>query len=353
MSQRVTPHGRGAILVVDDQEPNVHALRRILESAGYPAVEGITDPRLAVSRFKALQPDLVLVDLQMPGLDGFAVLEQLRALRPADTFLPIVVLTGDDSMGARERALALGATDFIAKPFHVTEVLLRIRNLLESRYLHLLLHDEKSLLERRVEEQSRELRKAQLEVLVRLGRAAEFRDDETGHHAQRVGELAAWVGREAGLDEEAVLVLRHAAPLHDIGKIGIPDRILLKPGTLTPEEFEVMKTHTTIGAALLTGGGTPIARTAEAIALAHHERWDGQGYPHGQAGPGIPLEARLVSLADFFDALTHDRPYRPAWPRERVLAMIVDERERRFDPRLVDAFFGLDHSMSRCSVELE
>ncbi len=342
MSQARTDFGSGPILVVDDQEANIRLLDRILQSAGYPPVEGITDPRQAVERFNALRPDLVLLDLQMPELDGFAVLEQLRALSPPGTFLPIIVLTGDDSMASRERALTLGATDFIGKPFHVPEVLLRIRNLLESRFLHLLLHDEKALLERRVEEQSRELVKAQLELLERLGQAAEFRDDETGQHSQRVGQLAARLGREVGLDEEAVEMLRRAAPLHDIGKIGIPDRILLKAGPLTPDELAVMRTHTTIGATLLAGGVMPLTQTAQAIALAHHERWDGKGYPHGLTGSVTPLEARLVSLADFFDALSHDRPYRRAWEPERVLETIREEREGKFEPEIVDAFFRLE-----------
>jgi putative two-component system response regulator len=165
-----------------------------------------------------------------------------REESPPDKFVPIVILTGDDSLAARERALTLGATDFIGKPFHDSEVLLRIRNLLETRFLHLLLHDEKALLQRRVEEQSRELMKAQSEVLERLGQAAEFRDDDTGHHSQRVAEVSARLGRVIGLKDERVGILRRAAPLHDIGKIGIPDRILLKPGALTPEEFAVMKT---------------------------------------------------------------------------------------------------------------
>ena len=344
MQPTATPLATSPILVIDDQKTNVDILQRILQVGGYQRVESVTDPYQAVARFNALQPDLVLLDLQMPGMDGYAVLEQLRGLRPHDTFLPIVILTGDDSLAARERALALGATDFIGKPFHVSEVLLRIKNLLETRFLHLLLHDEKALLERRVEEQSQELMRAQLEVLARLGQAAEFRDDETGQHCQRVGEVAARLGREIGLDEDKIGILRLAAPLHDIGKIGIPDRILLKPGSLTTEEFAVMKTHTTIGASLLAGGAAALTQTAQAIALSHHERWDGHGYPHGRAGSEIPLAARLVSLADVYDALTHDRPYRSAWPLDRVLETLKLERERRFEPEIVDAFFRLEGS---------
>jgi putative two-component system response regulator len=334
-------------MIVDDQEANIRVLRRMLSVAGYHEITSVAEPRAALDTFMSFRPDLVLLDLQMPGLDGFSVLGQLQGSIAADQFLPILMLTGEDGVEARERALGMGAKDFIGKPFHVSEVLLRIRNLLETRFLHLLLHDQKAVLERQVEEKSRDLLKSQVEVLERLAQAAEFRDDETGQHAQRVGEASAALAGVLALSHESALLIRRAAPLHDIGKIGIPDRILLKPGPLTPEEYDVMKTHAAIGAKLLTGGITALSRMAQTIALSHHERWDGKGYPHGLSREDIPIEARIVSLADFFDALSHARPYRPAVPVDRVRAMIENERGRAFDPELTGAFLELELGVER------
>jgi putative two-component system response regulator len=333
------------VLIIDDQATNVRLLHRMLTVAGYHEIRGITEPREAFDAFVEFQPDLVLLDLQMPGMDGFAVMEQLQQTVAEDQFLPILVLTGEGGVGARERALGMGAKDFVDKPFHVTEVMLRIRNLLETRFLHLLLHDQKAALKRQVDDKTRELFASQTEALDRLAQAAEFRDVDTGQHAQRVGELSATLGLASGLPEERVTLLRRAAPLHDLGKIGIPDSILLKPGPLTPAEFEVMKAHTTIGARLLEGGATPLIQMAQTIALSHHEKWNGTGYPNALQGDAIPVEARIVAVADFFDALTHDRPYRSACALPQVREMMLAERERAFDPEIVERF--LDGSARR------
>ena len=330
------------ILIVDDQPENITLLRRVLSKAGFSETESTSDPTQAEKLYLAYRPDLVLLDLHMPGMDGFAVLERLRRLTARGTYLPILVLTGDHDPFKRRRALSAGATDFLAKPFDTVEVILRIRNLLETRHLHRLLSEHNAVLEQGVRQRTRELEDAQAEILMRLAAAAEHRDDDTGRHTLRVGELSAAIADALALSPEEVELIGAAAPLHDVGTIGVPDRILLKAGKLTPEEFTVMKTHTGIGAAILAGGRSALVMEAERIALNHHERWDGSGYPNGLAGDAIPLGARIVAVADVFDALTHDRPYRPAWRLDRVMDEIGAQAGRHFDPGVVAAF--LTHS---------
>ena len=323
------------ILVVDDEKYNVRALSRILTAAGYRAIQMTTDPATVRDLCREFHPDLVLLDLHMPALDGVAVLEQLRAAAPPQSYLPVLMLTGDQSAASRHRALAAGATDFVTKPFEMDEVLLRIRNLLETRYLHQEISLQNQHLETRVRERTAELQDAQLDTLERLAIAAEFRDDETGRHTERVGEIAAVLASRLDLSDDEVFLIRRAAPLHDVGKIGIPDAILRKPGPLTAAEFARMQDHTTIGAQILSGGRSRVVRMAEEIALTHHEHWNGMGYPRGLAGETIPLVGRLVMVADVFDALSSDRVYRAAWPPERVLAYIEQYAGERFDPRIV------------------
>jgi putative two-component system response regulator len=320
------------ILVVDNEASNVRTLSRILHAAGYTNVVATTDPTKVLTLFAEQEPDLVLLDLHMPVLDGVAVLEHLAEVAAPHSYLPVLVLTGDSSQQARRRALSKGAKDFVTKPFEVDEVLLRIRNLLETKYLHREIAAENVLLEQRVKERTVDLEGAHLDTLERLAVAAEFRDDDTGRHTERVAASSALLGRVAGLDGEAVELLRRAAPLHDLGKIGIPDVILRKPGPLTPDEWEIMKTHTTAGARILGGGKSRVMRLAEEIALSHHERWDGTGYPEARAGEAIPLVARVVAVADVFDALTSDRVYRKAWASEDALAHIQGQAGSHFDP---------------------
>jgi putative two-component system response regulator len=323
------------ILVVDNEAANVRTLSRILSVAGYTNVVATTDPTRVLALFAEQEPDLVLLDLHMPVLDGVAVLERLAEVTAPQSYLPVLVLTGDSSQQARRRALSKGAKDFVTKPFEVDEVLLRIRNLLETRFLHREIATENVVLEQRVKERTADLESAHLETLERLAAAAEFRDDDTGRHTERVASISALLGRAAGLDDEQVELLRRAAPLHDLGKIGIPDAILRKPGPLTPEEWEVMKTHTTAGARILGGGKSRVIRLAEEIALSHHERWNGSGYPEGRAGEAIPLAARIVAVADVFDALTSDRVYRKAWAPDDVLDYLQGHAGEHFDPALV------------------
>jgi putative two-component system response regulator len=250
------------------------------------------------------------------------------------------MLTADSSNETKRRALAGGVKDFLTKPFDAAECVLRIENLLETRSLYTTISKQNEFLEERVAERTRELEGAQVEILQRLAAAAEFRDDETGEHTHRVGQLAALLATGVGLSAAQVDLIRRAAPLHDVGKIGIPDSILRKPGRLTHEERRIMQTHVTIGAAMLAGGRSVLVQTAERIARSHHERWDGKGYPDGHAGERIPIEARVVAVVDFLDALTHKRPYRPAWSLERAVAKIVAGRESHFDPAVVDALLA-------------
>ncbi len=330
----------GRILIVDDEPANVRLMEEILGRAGYDSVLGLTDARRVLGAFDEFQPDLVVLDLHMPHLDGFALMAKLRTRIAADSFLPILVLTGDISPAVRKRALSSGAKDFVNKPLDAGEILLRIRNLLETRFLHLEIQGQKQVLEDRVRERTGELEHARLETLERLARAAEYRDYDTGLHAQRVGDVAAMVARELGVEEAEAVLVQQAAPLHDIGKIGISDSILLKPDRLTPAEFEVMKAHAAIGAGMLAGSQSPVLRLAEAIARYHHERWDGRGYA-GVKGRAIPLVARVVTVVDVFDALTHSRPYRPRWPVEQALTYIREGSGAAFDPEVVKAFLGV------------
>ena len=330
------------ILVVDDQPLNVALLEKILFNAGFTRVESTTDSREVEARVGHELPDLILLDLLMPNLDGFGVMERLAPfVQETGTYLPILVLTADASPETKRRALAAGAHDFLTKPFDPTEVELRLRNLLATRSLHLQLQGHAQLLEHKVHERTQELEEARLEILERLALAAEYRDDDTGRHTDRVGRACGLLSRAMGLPDADVELMRRASPLHDIGKIGVPDSILLKPGKLTAEEFAVMKQHTAIGARILSGSRFPLLRVAEQIALTHHERWDGSGYPGGLAGEDIPLPGRILAIVDVFDALISVRPYKRAWTHEEALAELDLQRGRHFDPRVLDAFLEM------------
>jgi putative two-component system response regulator len=324
------------ILIVDDEPANVDVLRRMLQRAGFNRLASTNDPREAAVLYIKLRPDLILLDLHMPEMDGLEVMDQLNQIAEA-SYLPILMLTGDMSPEARREALSRGAKDFVNKPFNTEEVLLRIRTLLETRFLYLQIQTQNQLLEAKVRERTRELEAAQIEIIERLARAAEFRDDNTGQHTERVGQMAALLAKEIGLPDAQVSLIRRAAPLHDVGKIGIPDSILLKLGKLTPDEFALVKTHTTIGARILSGSRFSLLRLAEEIAFSHHERWDGSGY-EGITRDSIPLAGRIVAVADVFDALTQKRPYKAAWPVADAIAEMDRQRGRQFDPDLVDAF---------------
>jgi putative two-component system response regulator len=334
MSLRSYKHAR--ILVVDDESDNVDLLRRILQRAGLSKIEATCDPREAVPLYVRFRPDLILLDLHMPDMSGLEVMDELNQIAEA-SYLPILVLTADLTQELRQEALSRGAKDFLSKPFSNEEVLLRISTLLETRFLYLQIQTQNQVLEVKVRERTRALEAAQIEIIERLAKAAEFRDDNTGQHTERVGQMAALLARQIGLPDAQVSLIRRAAPLHDVGKIGVPDAILLKQGRLTPEEFDVVRTHTTIGARILSGSRFPILQLAEEIALSHHERWDGSGYG-GMEGDAIPLAGRVVTVADVFDALTQQRPYKEAWPIGEALAELDRQRGRQFEPKLVESF---------------
>jgi putative two-component system response regulator len=325
-------------LIVDDELTNVIVLERMLEEWGCYQVQSTTDPHQAVELFTEFQPDIVLLDLMMPKLNGFEVMQLLLPLIPDTDFLPILVLTADTTMPTKHKSLAVGAHDFLSKPFDMVELSLRISNLIHTRFLHRQLRDQNQILDQKVRKRTRELAQAETDTLECLALAGEYRDDDTGQHTRRVGLLSGRLATALGLDEKQATLLGRAAPLHDAGKIGIPDHILLKPGKLTSQEFAEMKTHTRIGNAIMGSHHTPLLKQAAEIALTHHERWDGKGYPEGLAGDDIPLAGRIVAVADVFDALTHDRPYKKAWPVEDAADEIQMQSGRQFDARVVTAF---------------
>ena len=326
------------ILMVDDEQANLDLLRRILEPVGFKNLEGTVDPFQVLPLCRQRQPDLVLLDIAMPGKNGFEVLAEIREQMEEEEYLPVLVLTSDHSPETKRRSLSAGAQDFLTKPLSPAEVRLRVRNLLETRFLHLALRDHNRHLEERVRERTAELEEAHAEILARLARATEYRDDETGEHTRRVGRLSGAIAQELGLDPEEVSLIQRVAPLHDVGKIGIPDDILLHPGRLTPEHMKVMRSHTEIGGDLMAGSGIPLLDLAEQIARTHHERWDGSGYPAGLSGEEIPIAGRIVGVADSFDALSHRRPYEPAWTAEDAWWEIARKAGTDFDPGVVDAF---------------
>ena len=328
------------ILIVEDEPGIIALLEFILEDAGYSNVVSTTDPRQAVDLYLGLSPDLILLDLHMPHKSGLEVMWDLREL-VAESFVPVLMLTGDISQEAKVRALATGAKDFLQKPFDNTEVRLRIRNLLETRYLYQQLEGQNNQLEQLVRERTSQLEDAKVEILKRLALAAEFRDDQTGRHTERVGMLSGRMAEHLGLSSAEVETIRRAAPLHDVGKIGIPDSILLKPARLSQPERELMKKHTRIGARLLSNSISPILQVAEGIAETHHERADGRGY-WGISGDEIPIAGRIVAVADVFDALVHVRPYKEAWPVESARNEIRNQAGAQFDPDVVESFLMVE-----------
>ncbi|MPY87989.1 MAG: response regulator [Luteitalea sp.] len=335
------PLTRARILIVDDQTSTVRLLERLLTTGGYSNIHATTDPRRTAEMVDRLAPDLVLLDLHMPDVDGFEVMQSLAPRVAVDRFLPILVVTADSTLESRQHALSAGARDFLQKPFDAVEALLRIRNLLLTRFLYLQLEREKDGLERTVKERTRKLEAVPNEILDRLARAAEDRDDNTGEHARRVGWLAGQIAEALGRPQRECELVARAATLHDVGKIGIPDAVLLKEGTLAADEMAVMQDHTTIGARILSGSRSELLRLAETIALHHHERWAGGGYPTGLVGAAIPLAARMTHVADAFDAMTHPRRYRRVLTEDEALAVIREEAGKEFDPDVVEAFLAI------------
>ncbi len=342
------------ILVVDDEYDNLYLIHDMLVPQGYKvSLASSGEEVMDLARTEDL--DVVLLDINMPGMDGFEVLKTLKG-NGHTKFVPVVMVTGQGDVAHRIKALELGADDFLTKPVDCMELRARVRSLVKVKAFHDHLIDHQKRLALEVDERTRALRRAterlhdtheklkhaSLDTIYHLSRAAEYKDEDTGEHIRRMSNYAAAIARRLNLDNGVVNGILYAAPMHDIGKIGIPDRVLLKPGKLDPEEWEIMKQHTVIGAKILEGGKTEFIRLASVIAMTHHEKWDGTGYPRGLKGKRIPLVGRITALADVFDALTSKRPYKEAFSVEEALKIIEAERGGHFDPDVVDAFLSLD-----------
>lgn len=326
------------ILIVDDNPTNVLLLQRMLEAEGYANVEGITDSRQTRELHEANPFDLILLDIRMPHLDGYGVMAELKATCGKGCYLPVMVLTAQTDQETKIQALEAGAMDFLHKPFDRVEALTRIRNMIHARLLHKQVQGQNAILEEKVRERTHELEETRLEVVKRLGVAANYKDNETGLHVTRMAKIAGVIARKAGMTDEDAELLIQASPMHDIGKIGIPDSILLKPGKLTDEERTHMQEHSLIGAEILGEHEWPLMQMARIVALTHHEKWDGTGYPKGLKGDDIPLVGRICAIADVLDALTSDRPYKKGWDFDDAVAFIKDSAGAHFDPELVEKF---------------
>jgi len=324
------------ILAVDDNILNIQILKKILANAGFINITTTTDPTQALALYKELQPDLVLLDLNMPKMDGFAVMVQLSILNPED-YLPLLILTAEEE-SIRFKALQSGAKDFLHKPYEHMDVLLKSRNIIEVRLLYNQVRNHNASLDQQVNDRIKEIRDTRLEVIQRLAIAAELRDAGTGKHIYRMSRYSRILALAIGFTKEQGELLLTTSPLHDIGKIAIPDSILLKPSALTPHEFDIIKTHTTLGAKMLSGSDSVFLKMAETIALSHHEKWDGRGYPRGTRGEDIPLVGRICAVADVFDALSSSRPYKQAWTFDKTMDELTQMKGTHFEPRLVDAF---------------
>lgn len=340
------------ILVVDDDASVRRVFQRLLAREGYEvllASDG--DAALAIAAHEPI--DTILLDMNMPGMSGLDVCRGLRA-DPRHIHTPVVFVAGMDDREARREALQAGATDFLGKPFDEIELLARLRNSVRVKLYFDSIARERSDLRgevdrhlqeleaasSRLERLQRELAVARQETIERLAKAAEYRDDETAAHLHRMSAFCYLLGQKAGLDEDTCEMLRIASPMHDVGKLGVPDHILLKPGRLSTEEYAIMKQHAEIGYRILAGSDSPLVRFAATIAHTHHEQWAGTGYPRGLSGEAIPLEGRIAAVADVFDALTSARPYKKAWPLEDAVAHLRKGAGSHFDPALVDLFLG-------------
>jgi len=332
---------KSTVLIVDDSPESIDVLRSLLQPDYHvqPAIDGELGLRLA-QRFV---PDIILLDVMMPDMDGYEVCRRLKS-HPATANIPVIFVTTLSEAAQEARGLAVGAVDYITKPYVPMLVRARIAT-------HLALHDQNRVLEEKVRLRTAELAESRIEIIRRLAQAGEYRDNETGKHVVRMSHYARSIAAAAGWGEADVELVWQAAPLHDIGKLGIPDSILLKPGPLTHDERQTMQQHATIGAAIIGDQPSEPLRTARLIALSHHERWDGTGYPQGLKGQEIPLVARVVAIGDVFDALLSARPYKKPWPMTAAIAAIEFEAGKQFDPELVEAFMRVLPECQQAAAE--
>ncbi|WP_343044249.1 HD domain-containing phosphohydrolase [Undibacterium seohonense] len=325
------------VLVIDDSQINVTLLCRLLEKIEHCSSVDFLDPESALHWCVKEAPDLVLVDYMMPNMNGIEFIRQFRNL-PHCQDIPVLMITANDEVALRYQALEVGANDFLIKPVDKIEFLARTKNMLALRRHQRLLENRAAWLDAEVQKATAEIRAREQETILRLSKAADSRDPETGAHIVRMANYSRLIAQNLNLPEAVQQMILEAAPMHDIGKVGIPDHILLKPGKLSVDEFSIMKTHARLGFQILDGSASETLQMGAEIALAHHEKFDGSGYPQGLVGSAIPLSARIVAVADVFDALTSERPYKQAWDIERAVNFLREGSGQHFDPLCVNAF---------------
>ena len=341
---------RPTILIIDDDERIRNSLADILVTQRYKVIQAANGIE-GLEKVKSDPPDVILLDINMPGMSGIEVLKQVKSERDGK-LIPIVIVSGQNDVDLRIEALKLGVDDFLSKPPHAAELTARVRSLTKVKAYNDYMRHYQTILEEEVRKRTTDLnnaheklRNASLDTIHRLSRAAEYKDEDTSVHIQRMSQYVVAIAEKIGMGEAEKDTLLYSSPMHDIGKIGIPDRILLKPGKLDSAEWEIMKRHAEIGSQILDNSTSDFIKMGKVIAITHHEKWDGSGYPNGLAGVKIPIEGRIVALADVFDALTTRRPYKEPFPNEKAFAIIMEESGTHFDPEIVQAFFDIQEEI--------
>ena len=361
------------IFIIDDEETTVLTSKRYLEQAGYDNCIYTTDSTKAIEIAIKQKPDLILLDIRMPNINGLEILKLMKQ-NPMLRQISVVMLTAETEPKIKNMALELGANDILHKPVEAVELIPRVQSALVVKTHLDQVANQKAELEKQVRSRTKELFQSRQQIILSLARAAEHRDDDTGNHVLRVGVYSAMIAKQLGWKSDVVEMLQQAAQLHDVGKIGIPDSILFKPGKLDPEEFafmekhcmigkniispyegqerDALRAHTRLGQGILHIRSSPLMMMASSIAQTHHENWDGQGYPLGLEGEDIPIEGRIVAVADVFDALASKRPYKEAYPRKKCYEIMLEMRGKKLDPQMVDAFFTCGETIVEVQMQL-